>query len=95
MAALVVIDKVAVGHECQLLAVAVVQVWWRNHFVRNEVRQELSTCRWDTTAADHHALLVHKHAAMRQERQALQLLDHAQRPTLLAVDRTRTHAVKN
>lgn len=44
VAALVVVDKVAVGHQRQVLAVAVVQVGRRNHLVSDEVRQEGSTC---------------------------------------------------
>lgn len=50
VAALVVIDKVAVGHECQVLAVAMMQMWRSHYLVCDEVGQERST--W-TAIADH------------------------------------------
>lgn len=45
VAALVVVDKVAVGHQGQVLAVAVVQVRRSHNLIRDEVGQEGSTCR--------------------------------------------------
>lgn len=44
MRRLVVIHKVAVGHVCQVLTVAVLAVLWRYHTICDEIRQEWCAC---------------------------------------------------